>query len=110
MQLLRNHWSDVPEVDQATTREAYARAIRPRSVPARRMRTLTPAQSRLAAVAVASAVLLGAGFGVCSLLRSSQSSPASTQPGPVGLRAGPTAFGVSPFGQAGETITLDELK
>ena len=62
IQLLRTHWNDVPEADDATVRHAYEYAIRMERPRGRRLASSRP---RLAAVGFAAALLLvGAGFGV----------------------------------------------
>ena len=111
IQLLRDHWNEVPEADQETVQQTYAYAVRRKSRGGRFASKRTATRPRLAAVLVASlAVLAAAGFGVTALLQPSQHSPASTQKGPGAPHIGPPVFGANPFGRAGAAITLDELK
>lgn len=102
IQLLRDHWGDVPDADDAHVRQAYAYAIRRRRV------THIRAFSRPAFFAVALAMLAGAAFGIDHVLQNGR-SPASTQLGEPGAIHDSSVIGVNPFGAAGETITLDQL-
>jgi hypothetical protein len=112
IQLLRDHWSEVPQADEDTVERAYAYAVRSRSGRGRFVSNRTSTRPRLAAVLVVASLagLAAAGFGVNALLQPSQHSHASTQKGPGAPRVGPPVFGANPFGEAGATITLDELK
>ena len=104
IQLLRDHWSDVPKANHDTVDRAYAYAVR--STGARRS-----SRRRLTAFAAAGvAALVGAGFGVHALLHAPQPPRASTQQRPGAVRLREIKFGVDPFGQSGETITLDQLQ
>jgi len=112
IQLLRDHWSEVPEADEATVGGAYSYAIGSTSDRWRLPATSRFTRPRLAAFAVAAvAVFVGAGFGVHALLSARQPPTASTHPGPSAPDLTPEPpSGANPFGQSGKAITLDELK
>ncbi|MDX6480492.1 MAG: hypothetical protein QOG85_1002 [Gaiellaceae bacterium] len=114
IQLLRNHWIEAPPADEATVNQAYAYAIRPR-YSGRLAPNLTVTRRRPVLAVLVSVALLGAGFGVTALLRTSQrqvsqvpTKSTQSQPGAAGpsfLEVGP-----DPFGPASEAVTLDQLE
>jgi hypothetical protein len=110
IQLLRDHWSEVPQADEDTVEHALAYAIRSTTGRRALIPTARFARPRLAALAVAgAAVLAGAVVGVNALLPASQPPSGSIPSSPGGVRVPQTDFGVDPFGESGETITLDQL-
>jgi hypothetical protein len=111
IQLLRDHWSEVPQADDDTVHGAYAYAIGSTSDRRKLIPTLSFTRPRLGAfVLVGVAVFVGAGFGVRALVHTPQPPTASTQQGPAGPHAPQVDFGADPFGQAGKTTTFDQLK